>query len=74
MDVDEFIKTTKGHDPSKCIGCAKCLSPQHRIIKYKYPSQMDTLYKSQFASELNNYSSVNTPFFNYDKLRNVLKI
>ena len=42
FNAERIINTAylaKAH-PDKCIGCATCMSPQHRIISYKYPKKM----------------------------------
>ena len=48
-NVHDYLQTTKGHN-NRCIGCAKCLSPQHRIIQYKYPQQLHSRYVELFQN------------------------
>ena len=36
-------------DPKEmCIDCADCISPKHKIIKYKYPKKLGSRYVELF--------------------------
>jgi ferredoxin-like protein FixX len=48
-NVDEYLKETQ-QQHEKCIGCATCMSPTHRLISFKYPKNMASRYTDFFKT------------------------
>ena len=48
-NLEEYLKETQ-QQHEKCIGCAKCMSPTHKLLSYKYPKNMASRYMDFFKS------------------------
>ncbi len=46
-NLEEYLKDTQ-QQHEKCMGCAKCMSPTHRILSYKYSKNMGSRYTDFF--------------------------
>lgn len=52
IDTKKFLKTNMNeyfkHENDRCIGCQECLKANHKILQYKYPQGMRSIYENDF--------------------------
>ena len=74
-NVEDYVSTTHGNKVcvndkigDKCIGCAVCLKPDHKVLAYKYPKKLQSRYAEYYNNFQDNGKSKQkkTQSFNYD--------
>ena len=71
MKLIAQLDNAKECNKKECIDCAKCIMPDKRGDRYRYPQKMQSSYDKSFGQQMNQpYSCA----FDYDKMRSLLRI